>query len=380
LNQQNKYPMAPMTESEYRERFTAGLVRLFARACRISRFNPLQCLFWFRTWKRQKGKAVTRKAAETTGLIVPPVLIFSSTTRCNLHCRGCYADKGNCPTRELPLDRVRQLYREASDLGVGVIMIAGGEPLMRPEILWSAAEQKDIIFPVFTNGMLLNDGSIRYFRRHSNLFPVLSAEGGQERTDLRRGNGVYARVLEQMEKLRKAGKFFGLSITLTRENFDEVTHPVWIRSHHGMGCSLFFMVDYVPQSGEDAGLCLTPGQKVQLPGRLERLRKMLPALFISLPGDEERFGGCLAGGRGFVHISASGQLEACPFAPFSDTSVKEHSLRDALASPFLKILRDSHHMLGEIRGGCTLWENRDWVRMQLSSAGSRRETADAIPA
>ena len=39
------------------------------------------------------------------------------------------------------------------------------------------------------------------------------------------------------------------------------------------------------------------------------------ALFVNVPGDEKDFGGCLSAGRGFVHVSAEGDLEPCPFAP-----------------------------------------------------------------
>jgi MoaA/NifB/PqqE/SkfB family radical SAM enzyme len=45
---------------------------------------------------------------------------------------------------------------------------------------------------------------------------------------------------------------------------------------------------------------------------------------------EEEMGGCLASGRGFVYISAQGDFEPCPFAPYSDTNLKENCLKDAL--------------------------------------------------
>ena len=247
------------------------------------------------------------------------------------------------------------------------MMITGGEPLMKPEILWEAGKRRDMIFPVFTNGMLLNKGSISFFKHHHHLIPILSVEGDRYRTDDRRGKGVYDRLIQNMEQLRKARQMYGLSLTITRENFDEVTHPVWLRSKYGLGCRLFIMVDYVPQTESDMDLCLTKEQKAKLPSRLALLRKSIPALFISLPGDEEKFGGCLAAGRGFAHISAAGNLEPCPFAPFSDMNLRERSLKEILGSPFMNRIRKSHHLLGEANGGCTLWENREWVQSHLQS-------------
>ena len=97
----------------------------------------------------------------------------------------------------------------------------------------------------------------------------------------------------------------------------------------------------------------------------------MPGLFVAFPGDEEMYGGCLAAGRGFVHISPEGRLEPCPFSPFSDISLKDVSLREALRSPLLRTIRESDAHLRETRGGCALWEQRDWV-------GSLLQTSEAV--
>lgn len=266
------------------------------------------------------------------------------------------------------MERIDHLFSEAEKLGIGVIMIAGGEPLMRPEILWAASAYRHIIFPVFTNGMLLEGSNIAYFKRHRNLIPILSIEGSRHKTDHRRGQGMYNTVIRSMEQLRRTRRLFGTSVTLTSENFEEVTHPLWIRKHHQLGSSLFFFVEYVPQSEFDHQLCLTKEQQVELLSRLKIFRRQNRALFVSLPGDESQYGGCLAAGRGFVHVSADGNLEPCPFAPYSDLNLRDLPLKEALQSSFLSKIRQSHHLLGETKGGCTLWENRSWVQNQLEDS------------
>ena len=359
-------------EINYRKKFAEKYNHLFYDAWRKSRFNPVEGAWWLRTLSRQKRMETRRRSAENEQLMIPPVMIFSITNQCNLRCKGCYASKRmEKGEEELSLERIDQLFQEASELGIGVIMIAGGEPLMRPEILWAASEYRNIIFPVFTNGMLLNAGSISYFKQHRNLVPILSIEGNRHFTDQRRGNGMYARLIKTMEQLQQTGRLFGMSVTLTRENFDEVTHPVWLQTHHRMGSSLFFLIEYVPQSENDLHLCLTAEQKEELQSRLETLRKQIPALFVSLPGDESQYGGCLAAARGFVHVSAEGSLEPCPFAPYSDINISNISLKEALQSKFLSRIRKSHHLLTEAQGGCTLWENRDWVVSQLEDTMAR---------
>ena len=355
----------------YRQRFSEKYLQLFHDAWRHSRFSPVEGLRWLRIYARQKKMARRREAAEADGLMIPPVMIFSATNHCNLQCKGCYAgQRMKEGAEELTLERVEQLFGEASELGTGVIMIAGGEPLMRPEILWAASNYHDILFPVFTNGTLLNQGSISYFRQTPNLIPVLSLEGNRTYTDQRRGEGIHVRVMEAMDQLKRTRRLFGLSLTLTRENFEELTRPEWLWHHYKLGCKLFFFVEYVPQAEHDLHLCLTEDQKGELQGRLNVLREELPALLVNLPGDESRYGGCLAAGRGFVHISADGRLEACPFAPYSDVSILDLPLKEALKSIFLNRIRRSHHLLTEARGGCALWENRTWVEAQLKASYS----------
>jgi MoaA/NifB/PqqE/SkfB family radical SAM enzyme len=105
-------------------------------------------------------------------------------------------------------------------------------------------------------------------------------------------------------------------------------------------------------------------------GQVAALRRRFPAVFVAVPWDEEDTGGCLASGRGFVHINARGDLEPCPFAPYSDTSLKTVSLRQGLRSPFLAAMRGNHESFAETEGGCALWKRRGEVRALLASCAA----------
>jgi MoaA/NifB/PqqE/SkfB family radical SAM enzyme len=358
-------------ELSYLDTFETNLNFFFSQAVDLNLANLRQCGFWIRTLNRQSRAAEIRRKRIDRGLPAPPVIICSITSRCNLNCKGCYAmarEKGN--GNELSSRRFGELIREAAGIGTNIILLAGGEPLLRKDILETAAREKETIFPVFTNATLLNGDYIRFFKKHRNLVPVLSIEGNRERTDARRGNGLYATVISAAEVLRRSKMFYGLSLTLTRDNYAELTDPVNLAYYHKRGCRLYFLVEYVPVGAGDMDKCLSPEQKSRLPEKLEELRQKLPALFVCLPGEEEKYGGCLAAGRGFVHISSTGDLEPCPFAPYSDTSIMDMSLNDALNSLLMKKIRSSHHLLKESAGGCTLWENREWVEAQLEKPGS----------
>ena len=159
--------------------------------------------------------------------------------------------------------------------------------------------------------------------------------------------------------------FFGLSLTLTRENFEQLTDPKVLQHYHKLGSRVFFFVEYVPSSEEELRHCISEEQKMHLPELIQQIREQFPGLYVCLPGEEEQYGGCLAAGRGFIHISSTGDVEPCPFAPYSDSNIIDMPLEDALDSLFLSRIRNSHSLLTESAGGCTLWENRRWVEEQL---------------
>ena len=349
------------------ELFGHNLVTFFRSALFRCRFDPGMTFGLFKILRDQKRAVRRRAEMAKQGLRVPPLMIVSITNACNLNCRGCYAHAIHPEEETVMSDaRLAELIGEANDLGVSIIMIAGGEPLLRPIFFDLASQYPHILFPVFTNGLLINTASIYRFKKQRNLVPILSLEGHQMETDMRRGSGVYALVKKKMDWLRKEGILFGTSLTLTRTNFDLITTVGFQKDLSKLGSQVSIFVDYVPVQPGTETYTLTPEQKGQESTWTKKLYAELPGVFVSLPGDEVMYGGCLAGGRGFIHVNPSGQVEPCPFAPFSDTDLNRMSLREALDSSFLSVIRENAGKLGESTGGCTLWENREWVLQQLN--------------
>jgi MoaA/NifB/PqqE/SkfB family radical SAM enzyme len=256
---------------------------------------------------------------------------------------------------------------QAEELGVSFFVIAGGEPLVRPEIVDITRDFRRVIFLLVTNGLLLDDELVARLRDQPNTVPVLSIEGNEAETDGRRGAGVHERLQRRMEALRRAGIFFSLSFTITRSNFATVTDPHFIESAIHQGCRLFLLLEYTPIREGTEGWVITDEQRDEMKGLVASFRSRFKAVFIAVPWDEEEQGGCLAAGRGFVHISATGDLEPCPFAPYSDVSLKRVPLREALKSRFLALMRSNHDLFAETSTGCALWNKRDQVRALLST-------------
>ncbi|MCK4356594.1 radical SAM protein [Candidatus Bipolaricaulota bacterium] len=353
-------------ETDYISLFDESIRNLFRDALRISVRNPRMAAFLCGTLFRQRRAARTRQAWEKKGLHVPAFMIASITHRCNLQCSGCYARAHHRPAEaELSPEQLRGVLEEASELGVSVILLAGGEPLTRPGILDITRSLPHVIFPLFTNGLLLDPATIDKLKPQRNVVPVISIEGLEKETDARRGQGVHARLHSTISRLSRANIFFGASITTTRDNFDLVTGERFVRDLLSAGCRLFFFIDYVPVEEGTEAMILTDSQREREAEVILSLRERFSALFVAFPGGEEEFGGCLAAGRGFVHVSPEGRLEPCPFSPFSDVSLKEMSLKEALQSKLLRIIRENSDQLDESKGGCALWEKRDWVASLL---------------
>ena len=347
-------------------RMLETLVRTtFADALKASAKDPKMAAFFLRTLKAQKRAAQKRQDNEKAGLHVPPLMILSVTDQCNLHCQGCYSQNLPRPAKaEMSPARLETLFSEAEALGTAIILLAGGEPLLKPGLLDITKKYPGIIFPLLTNGTLLDEAIVSRIREQRNVIPMLSVEGFEGDTDLRRGAGTYGRVLSAMEKLQSAGIFFGVSITVTRSNFSTVTGDAFVRGLLDRGCKAFFYVEYSPVREGTENWVPTLEQREILVGN--SFRSKYAAAFLAFPGEEKAFGGCLSSGRGFVHVSASGDLEPCPFAPYSDASLQKMSYKDALQSKFLRSIRENSGELLEEDGGCAIWKKREWAQALLS--------------
>lgn len=341
-----------MMES-YDSLFERDIRRAVKTGAKLLREFPQSRSALARVLTRLPKAARKRAAHQKRGVAVPPLLIVSTTESCNLRCTGCYAQaQGREPKPEMTKSQIDGLLSQAVDAGCSVILLAGGEPLLRMEWLKAVASRPELLGLVFTNGTLMDDAMASWFGGYRNLLPLFSVEGDERTTDARRGNGVAARVERAMELLYARKIPFGLSITAGEHNIDGVAREGFLQPFQELGCRLAIYSEYVPMDDGGALLALTEESKKRLQSFCrDEKSDMLRLVF---PGDETAFGGCLAAGRGFAHISASGELEPCPFAAYSDRNVLKTPLVDALASPLFQRIRDESHLLHEGAGGCAL--------------------------
>ncbi|MCR1973515.1 radical SAM protein [Clostridium sporogenes] len=354
--------------SEY---MSEGIENIVRNVLKSSIKDPKEAAFVIKYMSAVKNAKNKRDMLESKGENIPPFLMVSIATNCNLHCKGCYARANkscgdNLKASEMSEKRWGEIFNEAKEVGISFLLLLGGEPLMRRGVIEKASSVKEIVFPIFTNGTMLDESYINLFDKNRNLVPMISIEGDKDQTDGRRGEGTYNSIMTAMNNFNKKGILFGGSVTVTTENIITVTSKEFVQELYNKGTRVLIFVEYVPVNNSTRNLAPTNKERLILEEKIEELRKVFENMvFLSFPGDEKYAGGCLAAGRGFFHINANGGAEPCPFSPYSDINLKECSLREALKSPLFKKLKDNEMLLGEHDGGCLLFEKEDHVKELL---------------
>ncbi|MDR0312690.1 MAG: radical SAM protein [Treponema sp.] len=355
-----------MEMNNLEEYLSDGIKTLVLDALKQAAKNPKETAFLLQYAASSKKAEKLRHKAEKKGKHIPSFLIASITNRCNLNCSGCYhhargdSKASSHAVSGMSRNEWGKIFKEAAEIGVSAILLSGGEPLMRIDVLEEAALHQSILFPVFTNGTMLDTAFLKLFEEHRNLVPIISIEGDEALTDTRRGQGTYKDAMQAMEKLKEQDLLFGTSITVTNKNLRYVTGEETISRLENSGGKVAIFVEYVPFADQD--LVLDDKDRLFLEERVTELKKKEKMIVISFPGDEKVSGGCLAAGRGFFHINANGGAEPCPFSPYSDSNVKTTSLEKALESPLFTRLRNDNTLLADHKGGCVLFDMVDHVK------------------
>ncbi|MDO4622289.1 MAG: radical SAM protein [Eubacteriales bacterium] len=344
-----------------------GVEKIVKNALKASFSNPRESIFMAKYAHSAKKAIDLRRSAEENGEHIPPFLIASITSSCNLHCAGCYsranhACKDSAPVDQMTTEEWDAVFTEAADMGIGFILLAGGEPFVRKDIIEMAAGHPDILFPIFTNGTMVTNQYLTLFDKNRNLVPILSIEGSEETTDNRRGKGVYQRLQDSMRRMKENGILFGASVTVTTENMEEVLSDTFINDMYEKGAKAIIYVEFVPVTEEARHLAPGDEERAYIKKHLQEQReKHDDMVMIAFPGDEKTSGGCLAAGRGFFHINSHGGAEPCPFSPYSDINVRTAGLRGAMRSALFQGIQAENLLMEDHAGGCVLFERREQV-------------------
>jgi MoaA/NifB/PqqE/SkfB family radical SAM enzyme len=286
-----------------------------------------------------KGIPKQKELEEKYDINIPWAILMDPTEACNLRCVGCWA--GQYKPHNLPFEVMDRVCTEAEELGVYFIVLSGGEPTIRmKDIIKLAEKHRNQVFHLFTNGTLIDEDMIKEVKRVGNITFAVSINGFRESNDAIRGKGTFDKVMRAMDLMRENGILFGYSTVYTRTNVEEVSSDEFVDMMIDKGAAFAWYFTYVPVGRDpDINFMVTPEQRKYMYERINYIRSTKELFAIDFWNDGEYSGGCIAGGRRYLHINAAGEVEPCAFIHYSNVNIKEVSLLEALQSPIMKAYR-----------------------------------------
>lgn len=303
----------------------------------------------------------------------PWFLTISPGHACNLKCEGCYASSGRSDT-QLQWSLVDRIVTEAKQLwDIKLIVLSGGEPLVYrsegKDLLDIVERHPDLLFLMFTNGTLVDSNIASRLAKLGNLTLAFSVEGMSDRTEERRGNGVFNSVVNAMKYIGEAGVPFGISVTVTRDNCEEVLSDQFLEfffSEQGAFYGFFFQ--YMPIGHAiNMNRMPTPTQRLQFLQKSWDIIRRDKLFLIDFWNHGPLVDGCIAAGRsgGYIYIDWNGKVMPCVFAPYSGGNINDiyaigGTLNYIWKTPFFKAIRNWQIAYGY--GSQELSETANWLR------------------
>lgn len=319
-----------------------------------------------------KGSAIQNEVREKENCNVPWAILLDPTSACNLHCTGCWAAEYGHKLN-LSLETIDDIVTQGKKLGTYMYIYTGGEPMVRKRDLITLCERHpDCEFLSFTNGTLIDEEFCMEMLRVKNFVPAISLEGFEKANDGRRGKGVFEKVMQAMDLLRRYKLPFGISTCYTSANYADISSEAFFDMMIEMGAMFVWFFHYMPV-GNDAvpELLPNPDQRRTVYERVRAFRNTKPIFSMDFQNDAEYVGGCIAGGRSYLHINAAGDVEPCVFIHYSNVNIHECGLLDALKSPIFMAYHDGQPFNKNMLCPCPMLENPNILREMVKRTGAK---------
>ncbi len=310
------------------------------------------------------------------GEFFPPFLYISIINSCNLRCQGCWVDVA-LDRQTIDLAAMTKLIGEAKEMGNVFFGIVGGEPFMHPELMEILERHPDCYFQVFTNGQFITDKVAKELRRFGNVTPLISVEGNEVVSDVRRGrDGVLSKTMAGVQNCLNNKLLTGVCTSLCQTNIDDLLTEEWIDRLVDMGVMYTWFHVYRPM-GPDANpeLSLTAEQQRRARQFVVDMRAKKPIIIIDAYFDGEGKALCPAANGFSHHINPWGDIEPCPIVQFAKESIHDESrsLRDKFVES--DFLRDFRQLAASVTRGCIVLERPDLLRDLVVRHGAKDATA-----
>lgn len=317
------------------------------------------------------GWPLQEKNREKYACNIPWAILMDPTSACNLKCTGCWAAEYGTKM-SMSYETLDSIIQQGKKLGVYFFIYSGGEPLVRKkDIIRLCEKHSDCQFLAFTNGTLIDKAFADEMLRVRNFIPAISIEGFEEATDSRRGKGTYQAVISAMAILKKKKLIFGASLCYTRFNTDAIGSKEFFDFLIDKGVKFAWFFTYMPVGARAvSNLLVTAEQREFMYHQIRHFRETKPLFTMDFWNDGEYAGGCIAGGRRYLHINAAGDIEPCAFTHYADSNIYKKTLLEALQSPlFMQYHKNQPFNDNHLRP-CPLLDNPERLIEVVEAAGA----------
>ena len=315
-----------------------------------------------------------------------PIVVWTMSRRCNLHCVHCYSDSENRDyPGELTVEEAKRMLENLAQFQIPALLLSGGEPLIHPDLFALAdyAKQLGLRLTLSTNGTRIDRPTAQRIKQTGFSYVGLSFDGLGKVNDRFRGKrGAFEAALQGVRHLKAVGQKVGLRFTLTRRNFEAMPEIFKLVEREGIDRVCFYHLVYSGRGSRMATDDLTHketrdvldqvcawaialqalGRKVEIltvdnhvdgvylylrllredPARAELTRKLL----------EWNGGGANSSGVGIANIDSYGNVHP-------DQFWQTDSLGNVRERPFSEIWTDqSHSLLAGLRDRLPLLKGR----------------------
>jgi len=305
----------------------------------------------------------------------PSLVSWNLTRKCNLQCPHCYMEGGTAEERELTTDECLALIEEMTDLGTEMLILTGGEPLLRRDIYQIAQTASDAGMWVVmgTNGVLVNEHVADKMVECGVKGVGISIDSidPQKHNSFRGGPNAWEYSVRALDICKRKGLEVLVQTTVMDFNRDEIPELMaFARELGAWSFNLYFLVQTGRgQKMNDLDPGVTDAMLREMVDHQDDYRPMLVrskcapqfkqiAYEMGRGGLES--GGCMAGTQ-YCRITPSGDITPCPYMTVVAGNVRDQSLAEIwTASPVLRDLRDRTKLQGrcgacefnELCGGC----------------------------
>lgn len=264
---------------------------------------------------------------------------YELTPRCNLDCKMCYVhnqDSNKCRDRELTTEQWKRIFDEAYDMGLLYATLTGGECLIRDDFkeLYLHLWNKRVLVTVFTNGILLDENYVEFFKTYKPQKIQISLYGSDEEHYRRvTGHTGFEKATAAIRNLTEAGIDVRVSVTPSIYMGDDYINIIRFCKENNYVVATSGMI-LMPNRDEPSknDYCLTVDQILELSKQCELLyREVIPADAPEVGGKETvppkglkcSAGNCLAS------ITWDGKMYPCTAIIEGDVSLLELSYAEA---------------------------------------------------